>query len=155
MPVVSETELSKLVDDLHKKTKKVGFTCGVFDLLHPGHVRYLRAAKKQCDFLIVAVNDDASARRHKGAPLPVVHAVERAEIIGDLLWVDAVVLMPDDRPERLLRAYKPQFYFKGGDYRASELKSAEVVEEWGGETQVLAVDSKHSSGELRRRVREL
>ncbi|MEE9391365.1 MAG: adenylyltransferase/cytidyltransferase family protein [Planctomycetota bacterium] len=153
MPLLSEHELGLRVDQLRKESKKIGFTCGVFDLIHPGHVRYLRAAKKLCDFLIVALNDDASARRHKGAPLPLVPGLERAEILADLRWVDAVVMMPDDRPLRLLELYRPDFYIKGGDYAAGELKSAKALEEWGGGTQVISVDSDHSSRQLRSRIR--
>lgn len=92
------------------------FTNGVFDLLHLGHLRYLRDARARGDFLVVGVNDDASVRRIKGPRRPLVPAAERAELLGGLACVDYVTIFGDNTAEALVRALRPSLYVKGADY---------------------------------------
>lgn len=92
------------------------FTNGVFDLLHYGHLRYLQGARMAGDFLIVGVNDDASARRIKGSKRPLVPAAERAALVGGLACVDYVTIFGDNTAEALVRALRPSLYVKGADY---------------------------------------
>lgn len=113
------------------------FTNGVFDLLHRGHVEYLEEAAALGDRLVVGVNDDASVRRLKGPARPIVPGEERAELVGALACVDAVVLFEDDTPERLIRELRPDVLVKGGDWAVEHIVGREFVESLGG--RVLSV----------------
>ena len=124
--------LSKIIDGTDGRMarrreaagRRIGFTCGSFDLLHAGHVQYLGAAREFCDRLIVAVNSDASIFRYKSKLRPVVPERERMYVVAGLAAVDAVTLMDDDRPLSLLLRWKPDLYIKGGDYSPEALRSA-------------------------------
>src|SRR5512143_1809921 len=104
--------------------RRIGFTCGSFDLLHAGHVEYLEKARKLCDHLMVAVNSDASVARYKNPLRPIVPERERMYVVAGLAAVDVVTLMEDDRPLSLLLRWKPDLYIKGGDYAEDSLPSA-------------------------------
>src|SRR5215469_7141346 len=134
---------------------KIGFTCGAFDLLHAGHVDYLHRAKELCDILIVAVNTDASIRRYKSLLRPVVSQDQRAMVVAALADVDAVILMDDQRPAHILEVLKPDLYIKGGDYQASELRSAPLVESYGGRCVVIPIAQQISSTTIIRRIVEI
>ena len=108
------------------------FTNGVFDLLHRGHVEYLEEAATLGDRLVVGVNADASVRRLKGPTRPLVPGEERAELVGALACVDAVVLFEEDTPERLIRAVQPDVLVKGGDWAVERIVGRELVEARGG-----------------------
>jgi glycerol-3-phosphate cytidylyltransferase len=122
-------------------------TNGCFDLLHVGHVRFLQEAKKRGDLLIVGVNGDRSVRELKGEGRPVNGEADRAEVVAGLGCVDAVVIFPDKRATEFLRAVRPEVYVKGGDYQADQLDKDEVmvVQEGGGEVQVLALTPGRST----------
>ena len=117
--------------------RRIGFTCGSFDLLHAGHVQYLAAARDLCDRLIVAVNSDASVGRYKNPLRPIVPEHERMYVVAGLAAVDVVTLLEDDRPLSLLLRWKPDLYIKGGDYEADALRSGEAVREYGGRVEVI------------------
>jgi D-glycero-D-manno-heptose 1,7-bisphosphate phosphatase len=117
--------------------RRIGFTCGSFDLLHAGHVQYLAAARELCDRLMVAVNSDESVRRYKSPPRPVNLEAQRMYVVAGLASVDAVVRLDDDRPLALLERWKPALYIKGGDYRADALRSGDAVRAWGGGVRVI------------------
>src|SRR5262245_48287287 len=117
--------------------RKIGFTCGSFDLLHAGHVDYLEQARALCDGLIVAVNSDASVGRYKNPLRPIIPQDQRMFVVAGLGSVNAVTLMEDDRPLNLLLRWKPDLYIKGGDYATDSLKSGEAVEAYGGSVKVL------------------
>ena len=108
------------------------FTNGVFDLLHRGHVEYLEEAATLGDRLVVGVNADASVQRLKGPTRPLVPGEERAELVGALACVDAVVLFDEDTPERLIRAVEPDVLVKGGDWAVERIVGRELVEARGG-----------------------
>ena len=108
------------------------FTNGVFDLLHRGHVEYLEEAAALGDRLVVGVNADVSVRRLKGPTRPLVPGEERAELVGALACVDAVVLFDEDTPERLIRAVEPDVLVKGGDWAVEHIVGRELVEARGG-----------------------
>ena len=132
--------------------RRIGFTCGSFDLLHAGHVQYLAEAKTHCDRLIVAVNSDESVRRYKDPLRPINAAPHRMYVVAGLVSADAVTHMDEDRPLSLLLRWKPDLYFKGGDYAASSLKSAEAVEKYGGAVRVIASDFPTSSSKMIERI---
>src|ERR1700758_831706 len=118
----------------------IGFTCGAFDLLHAGHVDYLEKAKALCDRLVVGVNSDDSIREYKNPHRPIVDEDHRMMLVAALRFVDAVVLMRETRPAHLISVLRPDFYIKGGDYGKDQLRSAEVVESYGGRCEVIPVE---------------
>jgi D-beta-D-heptose 7-phosphate kinase/D-beta-D-heptose 1-phosphate adenosyltransferase len=117
---------------------RVGFTNGCFDILHAGHVSLLRAARRRCDRLVVALNADASVSRLKGASRPVNTLADRAAVVSALAAVDAVVAFEEDTPLELIRALRPDVLVKGGDYTEDRVVGADLVRASGGE--VVLVD---------------
>ena len=124
---------------------KVVFTNGVFDLLHPGHVDVLTAARARGDSLIVGVNTDASVARLKGPGRPVRNEAERAYVLAALEAVDLVVLFEQDTPLELVRALRPDVIVKGGDYTVDSIVGASEVERWGGEVVVVPLTPGQST----------
>ena len=131
------------------------FTNGCFDLLHPGHVSYLRAARSLGDALVVGLNSDASVGRLKGPARPLVPERDRAVLLAALKSVDAVVLFDEDTPVRLMRELKPATYVKGGDYRIDDLPEAEVAAELGAEVRILPFELEYSTTALIERIRSV
>jgi rfaE bifunctional protein nucleotidyltransferase chain/domain len=148
-------ELQSLVSDWRSESLKIGFTCGAFDLLHAGHVHYLKTARSLCDRLVVAVNSDRSVRTYKNPFRPVIAERHRMSLVTALACVDAVTLMDDIRPARLIETLKPEIYIKGGDYSIEGLKSATLVEAYGGKCVVVPIEHEISSSEILRRIGEL
>ena len=132
--------------------RRIGFTCGSFDLLHAGHVQYLGAAKALCDRLMVAVNSDASVGRYKDPLRPVVPQRERMYVVAGLAAVDVVTLLEEDRPLGMLPRWKPDLYIKGGDYAEDALRSGDAVREYGGQVAVIRSKFDTSSSKLMDRM---
>jgi len=130
---------------------KVGFTNGCFDVLHSGHVRYLDQARELCDRLVLGLNSDSSVRVLKGPTRPIHDEASRADVLGALSSVDLVVLFgakeegDDNTAIELLKAIKPDFYVKGGDYTVDEIPEAPTVMAYGGEVKVMSVFEGHST----------
>ena len=124
--------------DWRKQGLRVGFTNGCFDILHPGHVKLLTAARGACDRLIVGLNSDASVARLKGKDRPVQNERARAEVLAALEAVDLVVLFEEDTPIKLIAQVRPSVLVKGGDYTREQVVGHEIVEASGG--QVLLVE---------------
>jgi D-glycero-beta-D-manno-heptose 1-phosphate adenylyltransferase len=122
---------------LRARRERLVLTNGCFDLLHVGHVRYLQAARRLGDFLVVGVNSDASVRQLKGPTRPVVPAVERAEVVAALGCVDAVVIFDSATAEPLVAALRPEVYVKGADYSEVTLPEARLVRAYGGTVTLL------------------
>src|SRR4051812_700724 len=135
--VLSHAEVDQWIRAERAAGRRVGFTCGSFDLLHAGHAQYLEKARAVCDSLLVAVNSDASVRRYKSPLRPVNAENERMYLVAALASVDAVTILDEDRPLSLLLRWKPDFYIKGGDYQSSSLRSAAAVEEYGGKALLI------------------
>jgi D-beta-D-heptose 7-phosphate kinase/D-beta-D-heptose 1-phosphate adenosyltransferase len=114
------------------------FTNGCFDVIHAGHVAYLREARQQGDVLIVGVNDDAQVHAQKGDGRPIYPLADRLDILSELHCVDYLVAFSEPTAEALLRAVKPDVYVKGGDYRPEEINERTVVEELGLDLRILA-----------------
>lgn len=153
--ILSNQELQALVAEWRSAGLSIGFTCGAFDLLHAGHADYLARGRAQCDRLIVAVNSDESVRSYKGALRPIVAEAHRLRLVAALACVDAVTLMHDRRPARLLELLKPDFYIKGGDYAEGSLRSAPVVEAYGGKTIVIPVEYSISTSAILKRAGDI
>lgn len=129
------------------------FTNGCFDLLHPGHVSYLRAARALGDALIIGLNSDISINKLKGPSRPIVPEFDRATVLEALESVDAVVVFDEDTPVRLLREVKPAVYVKGGDYRVEDLPEADVAAEIGAEVKILPFETGYSTTALIEKIR--
>jgi rfaE bifunctional protein nucleotidyltransferase chain/domain len=136
---IERDELAAWSDNQRAAGLRIGFTCGAFDLLHAGHVDYLEEARGLCDTLIVAVNSDASIQQYKSPLRPVTTQEQRLRVVGALRCVDAVTLLDHPRPLPLIEQIKPHLYIKGGDYAASNLRSAKALEAWGGQAVVIKV----------------
>ena len=133
--------------------KAVVVTNGVFDLLHPGHVRYLSAARGHGDALIVAINSDRSARTNKGPGRPLVPEGERAEVLAALTVVDGVVIFDEDTPQALIARLLPDVLVKGADWPADQIVGRDVVEGRGGRVVRIEVAQGHSTSRLVGKVR--
>jgi len=134
---------------------RVVFTNGCFDLLHPGHVSYLRAARSLGDALVVGLNSDASIKRLKGPSRPVVSEKDRAIMLEALESVDAIILFGEDTPVRLMRELEPAVYVKGGDYRVEDLPEAEVAREFGAEVRIIPFETGYSTSALIERIKSM
>jgi D-glycero-beta-D-manno-heptose 1-phosphate adenylyltransferase len=132
MSVLTRFEAIAWAGRLRAEGKTIVFTNGVFDLLHPGHVRYLADARAQGDALIVAVNSDRSVRAIKGPSRPINREAERAEVLAALAAVDAVVIFDEDDPHAIVSAIQPDILVKGADWAADRIIGRDVVEARGG-----------------------
>jgi rfaE bifunctional protein nucleotidyltransferase chain/domain len=134
--------------------EKVVFTNGVFDLLHPGHVRYLAEARRLGDALIVGVNSDRSARAlDKGPHRPLNRAVERAEVLAALECVDATVIFDEDTPQAMVRALQPDVLVKGADWAEGAIVGADIVEARGGSVVRVPLAEGYSTTGLIQRIK--
>lgn len=135
-------------------TGRVVFTNGVFDLLHPGHVDVLTAARRAGNALVVGINDDDSVRRLKGPTRPVRSAAERAYVLAALAVVDAVVVFEQDTPLELIRLLEPDVLVKGGDYTEATIVGAPDVRARGGDVVVVPLTPGHSTTATLARLRD-
>jgi len=143
------------ISEIREAGGRVVFTNGCFDLLHPGHVSYLREARSLGDALVVGLNSDASVRRLKGPSRPVVPEKDRATMLTALESVDAVILFGEDTPVRLLRDLKPAVYVKGGDYRIEDLPEAKVAADIETEIRIIPFEPGYSTSALIERIKSL
>ncbi len=139
--------------DWRKQDLRVGFTNGCFDILHPGHVKVLTAARAACDRLIVGLNSDASVKRLKGKTRPVQGERARAEVLAALEAVDLVVIFEEDTPLKLIAQIKPSVLVKGGDYTREQVVGHDIVEAHGGEVVLVEVLAGFSTTSLVDRAR--
>ena len=137
-----------------RQGKRVVFTNGCFDLLHPGHVRYLAASRALGDLLVVGLNSDASVRRLKGKGRPILSATERAEVLAGLTAVDHVIVFEDDTPRALIAALAPDLLAKGADWAADDIVGREEVLAHGGRVERVDLVPGVSTSELIRRIRQ-
>ena len=151
--VLSRDRAVALVAELRDANKTVVFTNGVFDLLHPGHVRYLEVARSLGDALIVGLNADASVRRNKGPARPITPEQERAEVLAALSSVDAVVIFAEDTPGEIVKALQPDILVKGADWPADRIVGRDTVEARGGRVVLVPVEHGHSTTSIVERVR--
>jgi D-beta-D-heptose 7-phosphate kinase/D-beta-D-heptose 1-phosphate adenosyltransferase len=138
---------------LRGERKTIVFTNGVFDLLHPGHVRYLRHARSLGDRLIVGLNSDRSVRANKGPGRPIVPAAERAEILAALTCVDAVVVFDEPTPHAIVQALQPDILVKGADWAEDAIVGRDVVEARGGKVVRVDVEPGYSTTAIIERIR--
>lgn len=152
-PTYSIDEATRVALAVHARGGKVVFTNGVFDLLHPGHVRYLRDARTLGDALIVGLNSDRSVRANKGAERPITPERERAEIVLALECVDAVAIFDEDTPAEIIKRVQPDVLVKGADWGPDNIVGRDTVEARGGRVVRMPMIEGYSTTELVRRVR--
>jgi rfaE bifunctional protein nucleotidyltransferase chain/domain len=150
--ILSHEQVDQWISAERSAGRRVGFTCGAFDLMHAGHAQYLAKARAACDRLLVAVNSDASVKRYKSPLRPINPEAERLYLVAALASVDAVTLLDDDRPLNLLLRWKPDLYIKGGDYQTAKLRSGAAVEAYGGRVVAIPSDFATSTSAMLARI---
>jgi D-beta-D-heptose 7-phosphate kinase/D-beta-D-heptose 1-phosphate adenosyltransferase len=143
--VLNRESLAVFVSEHRDAGKTIVFTNGVFDLLHPGHVRYLQHARSLGDVLIVGVNADESVRRNKGPDRPINPEGERAEVVGSLDCVDAAVIFDEDTPGGIIRLVQPDILVKGADWPEDQIVGRDTVEARGGRVVRVALEAGFST----------
>lgn len=137
--IINRKDIQKLSENLKNQGKKIVFTNGCFDILHVGHVRYLKESSKYGDVMIVGLNSDLSVKRLKGDSRPLNKELDRAEVLSALGFVDYVVIFEEDTPEELLNEIKPNIYTKGADYTLKTLPEAKTVLKNGGKVEFITL----------------
>jgi rfaE bifunctional protein nucleotidyltransferase chain/domain len=148
--IVDAKKLAEIAREMKARGKKLVFTNGCFDLLHPGHVRYLAAARAFGDALAVGINGDDSVRSLKGSGRPINRESDRAEVMAALESVDFVTIFPEIRTTNLLQLVRPQIYAKGGDYTPETLNAEErsVLDDIGAEIRIVPFEPGYSTTTL-------
>lgn len=154
--VIDTAELARELETARTAGRTIAFANGHFDLLHVGHLRYLQAARAEGDLLVVAINDDPSVERLKGAGRPIVPAAERAEMLAGFDAVDYVVVFDGDTPGPLLAELRPDVHCKGTDYGEPErVPEYPIVRGYGGRTALVGDPKDHATTDLIAKVRSL
>lgn len=149
------SHIGRIASELRAQGKKIVFTNGCFDLLHPGHIDILKRARSLGNALIVGLNSDESVRRLKGESRPLIPEDLRRQSLEELRCVDAVVVFEEDTPVELIKAIKPDVLVKGSDYTRNYVIGAEIVEEYGGKVELLPLVPGFSTTELIRKLSEM
>jgi D-beta-D-heptose 7-phosphate kinase/D-beta-D-heptose 1-phosphate adenosyltransferase len=153
--VLTRDEAVAWVHGLRAARRVIVYTNGVFDLLHPGHVRYLQDARRLGDALVVAVNSDRSVRAlGKGPDRPITPEAERAEVLAALAAVDAVVIFDEDTPHAVVTALQPDILVKGADWGPDSIVGRDVVEARGGRVERIPLAEGYSTTEILRKIRQ-
>jgi len=153
--VVERPELMRMREALRRQGRSVVFTNGCFDLLHPGHVRYLAEARALGDVLIVALNSDRSVRLLKGEGRPILDEQERAEVVASLQAVDYVIIFDEETPRKLIGELLPDVLVKGGDWALDEIIGRDEVESAGGRVLSLPYVQGSSTTDIIERIKNL
>jgi D-beta-D-heptose 7-phosphate kinase/D-beta-D-heptose 1-phosphate adenosyltransferase len=152
--ILTLEEAARFVEDLRSRRRTVVFTNGVFDLLHPGHVRYLAAARRQGDALIVGLNSDRSVCAIKGPGRPIFPEAERAEVVAALASVDAVCIFDEETPHAIISRLQPDVLVKGADWAADEIVGRDVVEARGGRVVRIPLAEGYSTTSILEKIRQ-
>lgn len=129
-------EIRKIAEELKNKGKKIVFCNGCFDILHPGHIKFLEQAKNQGDILIVGLNSDSSVKQNKGPKRPIYSEENRAIVIAALTMVDYVVIFPEKTPVKLIEEIKPDIYVNGEEYGENCIE-APTIKKYGGKIHIV------------------
>lgn len=150
--IFSAIKLNPILNSLKRKHKKIVFTNGCFDLLHVGHVRYLKEAKALGDILVLALNTDESVQKIKGPTRPIVSLKERAEVMAALECVDYVTYFNEDTPFKIISLLKPNILVKGGDWKVDQIVGADVVLKNGGKVKSIRYHPGKSTTNLIQKI---
>jgi D-beta-D-heptose 7-phosphate kinase/D-beta-D-heptose 1-phosphate adenosyltransferase len=154
MPALTSAAAAAFAEAQRRAGRRVVFTNGVFDLLHPGHLRYLQAARAEGDVLIVGVNSDRSVRANKGPDRPITPERERAEILAALACVDAVAIFDEETPGEIIRLIQPDVLVKGADWAEDAIVGRDTVEARGGRVVRVPVEAGWSTSSILSKIRE-
>jgi D-beta-D-heptose 7-phosphate kinase/D-beta-D-heptose 1-phosphate adenosyltransferase len=149
----SQTAAAAFAERCQAAGKTVVFTNGVFDLLHPGHIRYLQQARRLGDALIVGVNSDRSVRAIKGPQRPITPEAERAEIVAALECVDAAVVFDEETPHALIAALQPDILVKGADWAEDAIVGRDIVEARGGRVVRVPIEAGYSTTAMLQKIK--
>ncbi|MGL5271031.1 MAG: D-glycero-beta-D-manno-heptose 1-phosphate adenylyltransferase [Selenomonadaceae bacterium] len=152
--LINSQDIKGFCEILHRANRKIVFTNGCFDIVHAGHVKYLQQAKACGDYLILGLNSDASVQRLKGPQRPLNNELDRAEVIGALKAVDAVVLFEEQTAEALIAKVKPDVYVKGGDYTLETLPEAKIVQTYGGRVEFIDMVEGRSTTNIIEKIKK-
>lgn len=156
MSIYGALELGKFIYVTRSSRNVViGLANGAFDLLHVGHVRYLQEARRTCDFLVVAINSDSSVKASKGEGRPIVPENERAEMVAALSCVSAVILFNEPTCHSVVRIVKPDYHYKGPDYRDTPPAEFDLVHELGGKLVIIGDQKNHGTSHLINKIRQV
>ncbi len=148
--------IKQIQEELKNKiNKKIGFTNGCFDLIHQGHIFYLKEARKECDFLILGLNSDNSIKRIKGQDRPILNQKERAEVLKNFNFIDRIIIFNEDTPIKLIRKIKPSLIFKGDDYKKEEVIGFQELKKWGGEVKLIKCIQGQSTSKIIRKIKNV
>ncbi|RZJ81618.1 MAG: D-glycero-beta-D-manno-heptose 1-phosphate adenylyltransferase [Flavobacterium sp.] len=153
--IFSLPDLLTQIEDWKKEGKKIVFTNGCFDLIHPGHLSYLLEAANLGDKLIIGVNTDSSVKKIKGEERPINNEQSRLQLLAAMFFVDAVVLFDEETPADLIEAIKPHVLVKGGDYKIEGIVGAKETIERGGAVKVLNFLPGYSSTNIIEKIKQL
>ncbi len=150
---VSKKEIREICERERRKGKIVVFTNGCFDILHPAHIRLFKFAKSKGDILVVGINTDKSVQRNKGEGRPVFPLKERVEILSSISYIDYIVPFGSLTPLSLIKAVKPNFIVKGGDYKVELVVGNREVERWGGSVLIFPYIENYSTTEIIEKIK--
>ena len=148
------SRLRRIVANLRLQGKRVIFTNGCFDILHPGHIQYLERAKEKDGILIVGLNSDASVRKIKGKARPIFSQRDRARLLSSLSCVDFVVIFNTATPLNLIKALKPDVLVKGADWQSKEMVGADLVKSWNGAVKLIPYLKGYSTSSIISRIKQ-
>jgi D-beta-D-heptose 7-phosphate kinase/D-beta-D-heptose 1-phosphate adenosyltransferase len=146
--IVSRTKAKQIVDEQRMNNQVVVFTNGCFDILHRGHVEYLKSAKELGNFLVVGLNSNQSVKRLKGQNRPFFNEDDRAEVLDNLYPVDLITIFEEDTPLELIHELKPDILVKGGDYNINSVVGAKEVKTWGGIIKIIPFIEGYGTSKL-------
>jgi len=152
--VKTPIELYKILELLKKKGKKIVFCNGCFDLIHVGHIRYLKSAKSLGDILVLALNSDESVRKLKGKGRPVLPLEERIEILSEFPFIDYITYFDENNVSSLLKLLKPDIHAKGTDYTVENVPERDTVIAYGGKVAIAGDTKNHSTRDIIKKLKE-
>jgi len=153
--IISTEEIRPICDRFHQTGKMISFTNGCFDILHRGHLTYLKAAAALGEVFIIGLNSDQSVARLKGPNRPVVAELDRALLLSELRFVDYVCLFEEDTPLELIKKIRPDILVKGGDYKPEQVVGREFVESYGGRLEIIPFVGGYSTSALLNKIIKL
>ncbi|MBN2018058.1 MAG: D-glycero-beta-D-manno-heptose 1-phosphate adenylyltransferase [Candidatus Cloacimonetes bacterium] len=153
--IATREEIADIAQNLHLSDKKIVFTNGCFDLIHRGHIEYLKLAKECGDILIVGLNSDDSVRRLKGVDRPINYEQDRAVVLDNLKSVDYVCIFDEDTPYELISIIKPDVLVKGGDWAIDDIVGSDIVLDRGGEVKSLQFVEGKSTTDIIEKIKNL